>query len=151
MPTSLQWSLTRSAGGSDFSKWIDALTGGLGYAHAFVFDNDLHLTYESWFPKGLRAVQRDPNLEREILFDFPNFDGEREREMRRLITFLCGDHRGYDSNGALRLAGLPLVSQDEDSFFCSEAVVTFGQAAGYFPGVDPWDISPNAMPAMTIE
>jgi hypothetical protein len=50
----------------------------------------------------------------------------------------------YDWLGILGFV-LPFGEQDARRLFCSEAVVRVCQAAGWFPGVDSWRVSPGGL------
>lgn len=129
------------------SREIDRRSGGRGYSHAFVWFDDLRLVFEAHSDFGVRFIDR-PVGANEVLIPFPNLTPEREKAMLRKAATLAGN--GYDFKGVAHFE-LPFVSEDPKKQYCSEAACMVGQAALYYPGAVPANVSPNDLSVLAME
>lgn len=124
-------------------RTIDGLSGGLGYAHAYLFFSELRLVHEAHSDFGVRFIDRHPGHDDAL--HALDIDPEQEKAVLRKCCELAGN--GYDFAGVFHHA-LPLIKEDASRQFCSEANVIALQAALLLPGVIPHQVTPNGLAAL---
>mgnify|MGYP003654622619 CR=1 FL=1 len=143
----LQIGLSKVQPGSLIGKMIDESSGGGGFCHAFLYIPDLWCCYEAHAKFGVRFNARNVGSD-EVLLDIPGLTDEKALNILR--ECVRHDGKDYDFRGIFAFK-TPLIKHSVNDFFCSELLITVLQAAGYYTGINPSAITPNAIAKMKIE
>lgn len=107
--------------------------------------------YGYTFRDGPQFVDRPHPAAEWILMTYPVTQDQQDvlwETATRLVFEMYDDagrfrgHHGYDRWGVARFV-IPTIDQDPWAYFCSETCVEIAQSIGWFPGCDPWRMSPN--------